>query len=39
LKEYNSNDQKKSIIEEWKKVYSKENLEPKLKNQIKSVIK
>lgn len=34
-----SNDQKKSLNEEWEKVYSKENLEPKLKNQIKSVIK
>ncbi|MCC3866789.1 hypothetical protein [Terrisporobacter mayombei] len=34
-----SNDQKKSLNEEWKKVYSKENLNPKLKNQIKSIIK
>lgn len=34
-----SKDEKKSLNEEWKKVYSKENLNPKLKNQIKSVIK
>ena len=34
-----SKDEKKSLNEEWKKVYSKENLDPKLKNQIKSVIK
>ncbi|WP_018590568.1 hypothetical protein [Terrisporobacter glycolicus] len=34
-----SNDQKKSLNEEWKKVYLKENLDPKLKKEIKSIIK
>ena len=34
-----SKDEKKSLNEEWEKVYSKENLNPKLKNQIKSIIK
>ncbi|UPA29196.1 hypothetical protein L0P85_11330 [Terrisporobacter glycolicus] len=34
-----SNDQKKSLNEEWKKVYSNKNLDPKLKKEIKRIIK
>ncbi|WP_270305249.1 hypothetical protein [Terrisporobacter petrolearius] len=34
-----SEDQKKSLNEEWKKVYSNKNLDPKLKKEIKRIIK
>lgn len=34
-----SNDQKKSLNEEWKKVYSNKNLDPKLKKEIKRIIR
>lgn len=34
-----SNDQKKSLNEEWKKVYSNKNLDPKLKKEIKRTIR
>ena len=34
-----SEDQKKSLNEEWKKVYSNKNLDPKLKKEIKRTIR
>lgn len=34
-----SEDQKKSLNEEWKKVYSNKNLDPKLKKEIKRIIR